>query len=199
MADAGSQLAAMLKKGMNQGQEMADLVLGVVTGVSPLKIRVENRFEISEDFLILSQMVRRKTVTYIYPKVTVEDGSNTKDRFTIPEYNYSTSFYIATDFERAYPEIKYWYYNGDKQEQLTTSTDKAVVTSFDYKLQEIEINIPERSSTKDFVDDVTHTKVTVEDEEREIVVWEDLKVGEEVRMIRSQGGQTYYVLDRKEG
>ena len=42
---------------------MTDILYGVVTSVSPLKIKVDNRFEISAKFLVLSSLVKKKTVT----------------------------------------------------------------------------------------------------------------------------------------
>ena len=38
--------------------ETTDLLFGEVTSVSPLKIRVDNRFEVDEQFLILSALVK---------------------------------------------------------------------------------------------------------------------------------------------
>lgn len=42
--------------------ETTDLLFGEVTSVSPLKIRVDNRFEIDEQFLILSALVKETTI-----------------------------------------------------------------------------------------------------------------------------------------
>lgn len=38
--------------------ETTDLLFGEVTSVSPLKIQVDNRFEVDEQFLILSALVK---------------------------------------------------------------------------------------------------------------------------------------------
>lgn len=38
--------------------EITDLMFGVVTSISPLKIKVDNRFEVDEKFLILSALVK---------------------------------------------------------------------------------------------------------------------------------------------
>ena len=59
---AGEVLAGMLKNAKGNESETTDLVFGRVTSVSPLKIMVESRFEITYDFIILSQMVRDLTV-----------------------------------------------------------------------------------------------------------------------------------------
>ena len=44
--------------------ETTDLLFGEVTSVSPLKIRVDNRFEVDEQFLILSALVK-ETIIHI--------------------------------------------------------------------------------------------------------------------------------------
>lgn len=59
---AGEVLAGMLKKAKGQEGEKTDLVFGRVTSTAPLKIMVESRFEITYDFIILSQMVKDHTV-----------------------------------------------------------------------------------------------------------------------------------------
>lgn len=43
--------------------ETTDLLFGEVTSVSPLKIRVDNRFEVDSQFLILSELVKEKVIT----------------------------------------------------------------------------------------------------------------------------------------
>lgn len=191
---AGEVIAGLIGGAKPSPDQFAEIMFGKVISTSPLTIRVENKYTIDANTfqIILSEMVQRKVVKYLYPEVTVEAGSETTDYFTIPEY--STGFYVADNFEMSYPEIKYWYYNGDSQQQLTTSTDKPSINSYEYELK--EINIPERSSSKAFVDSITHTKVTVKDIEKEIVLWEDLKTGEEVRMIRGKEAQLYYVIGR---
>lgn len=59
---AGEILANVIKKAAKKEADFSDLVFGRVTSVSPLKIMVESRFEITYDFIILSQMVRDLTV-----------------------------------------------------------------------------------------------------------------------------------------
>ena len=43
--------------------ETTDLLFGEVTSISPLKIRVDNRFEVGDQFLILSELVKEKVIT----------------------------------------------------------------------------------------------------------------------------------------
>lgn len=42
--------------------ETTDLLFGEVTSVSPLKIQVDNRFEVDEQFLILSALVKETVI-----------------------------------------------------------------------------------------------------------------------------------------
>lgn len=54
---AGESLVRMMKEAAKQAipdTSLTDLVSGVVTSENPLKIKVENKFEIGYNFLILS-------------------------------------------------------------------------------------------------------------------------------------------------
>lgn len=42
--------------------ETSDLMFGEVIKISPLKIRIDNRFEVDEKFLILSALVKKTTI-----------------------------------------------------------------------------------------------------------------------------------------
>lgn len=42
--------------------ETTDLLFGEVTSISPLKIRIDNRFEVDEQFLILSALVKETVI-----------------------------------------------------------------------------------------------------------------------------------------
>lgn len=68
--------------------ETTDLLFGEVTSVSPLKIQVDNRFEVDEQFLILSALVKEtiidipsfesSTHAHIIPETTTQsiDSNN---------------------------------------------------------------------------------------------------------------------------
>ncbi len=54
---AGEALVKMMKQAAKQAipdSSLTDLVSGVVTSINPLKIKVENKFEIGSNFLVLS-------------------------------------------------------------------------------------------------------------------------------------------------
>ncbi|MGL4875184.1 MAG: DUF2577 domain-containing protein [Clostridium sp.] len=58
---AGEKFAKIIREGAKRAipqNELTDIVVGEVKKTSPLLISVENRFEISGDFLILSPFVK---------------------------------------------------------------------------------------------------------------------------------------------
>lgn len=69
---AGAKLAKAIKDNRNKESDLSDLVYGQVLSTSPLKIRVESRFEITSNFIELSQMVKDKKI-----KVTIDGKSTT--------------------------------------------------------------------------------------------------------------------------
>lgn len=77
---AGERLASAIKKAKGKESDYSDLVFGTVTSISPLKIRVDNRFEITAQFIILSRMVKNLTITidgrtaFVFRDLKVGDG-----------------------------------------------------------------------------------------------------------------------------
>lgn len=75
--------------------ETTDLLFGEVTSVSPLKIRVDNRFEVDEQFLILSALVKETIIhiptaetsmhSHTIPTHTTNSGGTGPHTHTIPE------------------------------------------------------------------------------------------------------------------
>ncbi len=55
----GNKLVKIMQDaGKPSSSESTDLLFGEVTSVSPLKIKIDNRFEVGEEFLILSALVK---------------------------------------------------------------------------------------------------------------------------------------------
>lgn len=75
--------------------ETTDLLFGEVTSVSPLKIRVDNRFEVDEQFLILSALVK-ETIIHIptAETVTLWRGLIVGDKVRLLRVNNGQLFYI---------------------------------------------------------------------------------------------------------
>ncbi|MDD4689995.1 MAG: DUF2577 family protein [Eubacteriales bacterium] len=79
-------------------QNLTDLVFGEVISIEPLLIKVDNRFTIGIDFLILSQCVKAVTIA-----VTIGDHSGTialsrdliiGDKVRMLRINQGQSFYV---------------------------------------------------------------------------------------------------------
>ena len=73
---AGEKLASVIKRSKPKESELSDLIFGVVTSANPLTIRVDNRYSVGSQHLILSQMVRNLSVT-----VTIEGKQGTAQVF----------------------------------------------------------------------------------------------------------------------
>ena len=77
--------------------ETTDLLFGEVMSVSPLKIRVDNRFEVDEQFLILSALVKEtiikiperddNTHLHVIPQHTTSAAGEGPHTHTIPQMN----------------------------------------------------------------------------------------------------------------
>ena len=60
---AGNKLVEMMQKAAKESQNSAtELMFGKVTSKTPLKIKVDNRFEIGEPFIVLTSLVSDFTV-----------------------------------------------------------------------------------------------------------------------------------------
>lgn len=69
---AGERILSIMNQVRHEEKnDTTDLMFGVVTSTSPLKIKVENRFEITEEFIILSALCREMTITIPAHKHTV--------------------------------------------------------------------------------------------------------------------------------
>ena len=117
---AGERLAKYISDQKEPDGKKTDIVFGEVVSTSPLRVRVENRFTIETDFLIVSQMARLLRIAI--PAQTVQITGRTSE--------------------------------GDS---LTGSG-----------------TVPEQS----------------------ITIFEDLRVGDHVRMIKGQKSQLFYILER---
>jgi len=59
----GERLAKKIKQQGRSDNDLSDLVFGVVTSTSPLRIKVDSRFEIGSTHILLSRMVKNLTVS----------------------------------------------------------------------------------------------------------------------------------------
>lgn len=72
---AGELLAKAIKNNRRKESDLSDLVYGQVTSVTPLKIRVDNRFEIGSPFIELSRTVQELSVAYTTDQISISKGT----------------------------------------------------------------------------------------------------------------------------
>ncbi len=93
---AGNKLVKIMQEaGKAPSGETTDLLFGVVTSVSPLKIKIDNRFEVDEKFLILSALVKKTVIkipereenkhSHVIPQHTTSPAGEGPHTHTIPE------------------------------------------------------------------------------------------------------------------
>lgn len=106
---AGNKLLKIMRSaGKAPVSESTDLLFGVVTSVSPLKIKIDNRFEVDEKFLILSALVKEtiikipqredNTHLHVIPQHSTQTAGEHPHTHVIPEMN----------TESALPDILLW-------------------------------------------------------------------------------------------
>ena len=106
---AGNKLVKIMQEaGKAPSGETTDLLFGVVTSVSPLKIKIDNRFEVDEKFLILSALVKETVI-----KIPTRDANN--HRHEIPQSTTQSGgspphshIILAYNTNNALPDILLW-------------------------------------------------------------------------------------------
>lgn len=84
-----------IAKDYASSNSMTDILYGVVTSVSPLKIKVDNRFEISANFIVLSSLVKKKTI--ILPddtELTLWDNLAVGESVSLIRHNGGQKFFV---------------------------------------------------------------------------------------------------------
>jgi len=80
---AGNKLLKIMQQaGKMPAEETTDLLFGEVTSVSPLKIKIDNRFEVGEEFLILSALVKETVINI--PAIDVSYREDKQHSHVIP-------------------------------------------------------------------------------------------------------------------
>ncbi|MGX7196724.1 DUF2577 domain-containing protein [Enterococcus olivae] len=91
-------LARRIKSTARKDSELSDLVYGTVTSTAPLKILVENRFEVWGNFIELSTMVKDLTVSITIDGQTgsarIFRNLQTGDRVRMLRAQKSQKFYV---------------------------------------------------------------------------------------------------------
>ena len=133
-------LKIMQEAGKMPTGETTDLLFGVVTSKDPLKIKVDNRYEVTKDFLILSALCK-ETVIPIPAHTHVLQAHSTQSAGD-PSHTHDIS-------------------QKETVGGVTVTEEPAAFTS--------------------------------------IKLWRGLEVGDKVRMLRVNKGQSFYVIEREEG
>lgn len=90
---AGNKLVKIMQDaGKVPGSESTDLLFGVVTSTDPLKIKIDNRFEVDEKFIILSTLVK-ETIIKI-PNILLWRGLIVGDKVRVLRVNQGQMFYV---------------------------------------------------------------------------------------------------------
>ncbi len=79
---AGEKLVNLILKSKRSSSGGSNLLFGEVTSESPLKIKIDNRFEVDKDFLILSSMVKEMVINIPAIKPSYRDDK--EHRHKIP-------------------------------------------------------------------------------------------------------------------
>ncbi len=106
---AGNKLIKIMQDASKPASgETTDLLFGVVTSVSPLKIKIDNRFEVDERFLILSALVKETVIK-------IPEREENKHLHVIPQHTTSaagegphTHTILQMDTRSALPDILLW-------------------------------------------------------------------------------------------
>lgn len=181
---AGEILADMIARAKPNSDEFSDIMYGVVESVSPLSVKVENRFTVSGNSIIVHEVCLEKKVEYEYPEITYTD-----EQLEIEGYQ-SLNYSVFNNYIKSTSSAYVVSSNGE---------DRSV--SEDPFLQKIETDVQEQKITRDFPPRYSDKRVVtdfkVEVVKKEITIFEGLKVGERVRMIRGRSGQTFYIVGRE--
>ncbi|MGG7176196.1 DUF2577 domain-containing protein [Clostridium paraputrificum] len=91
---AGEKLVGLIKQGAANAipqTSLTDLMFGTVTSVEPLRILIENRFEVDSSFLLLSPFCYEKKIKIEIPthehSITVQDHIGLKHKHYVDETN----------------------------------------------------------------------------------------------------------------
>ena len=93
---AGERIAKIIiDSGKKPNSTTTDFLYGVVTSSTPLRIKIDGRFEVGEDFLILSMLCQEKIVT-IPPstQITLWEGLAVNDIVKLLRINSGQTYYV---------------------------------------------------------------------------------------------------------
>lgn len=88
---AGNKLIRIMQKaGRTPNEEKTDLLFGEVVSIAPLQIKVDNRFIVGSEFLVLSALVKEKKVG----EMVLWEGLLVGDKVRLLRVNNGQLFYV---------------------------------------------------------------------------------------------------------
>ena len=75
---AGEKLVNLIRQGARNAipnSSLTDMLFGEVTSINPLKVKIDNRFEVSENFLVLSRFCFKKEIEFMLNYCLEEKGT----------------------------------------------------------------------------------------------------------------------------
>ena len=87
-------LQIMRSAGKTPAGETTDLLFGIVTSVNPLKIKVDNRFEVDQRFILLSAMAKEMKITVDEQTITLWRNLSIGDKVRLLRFNRGQMFYV---------------------------------------------------------------------------------------------------------
>ena len=196
--------------------ETTDLLFGEVTSVSPLKIWVDNRFEVDEQFLILSALVKETIIKiperdanshiHIIPEHTTSQAGGGPHTHTLSEISQrTTSAAGAESHAHTIPEIPQQTTSTAGDEPHNHSVPAISQRTTGSAGEETHTHsipaIPQQTTSPEGEWYHTHTipEMTTYSALPDILLWRGLIVGDKVRLLRVNNGQMFYIIEREEG
>lgn len=197
---AGETLIRLIQDaGKPDASKSTDLMYGEVTSVSPLKVRVDNRFEVDEQFLILSALVKETIIT-------LPAHSHNVAQQTTSEYTQANHSHIVPSHETQDATLPSHSHsipsNTTGSDGDPTHTHSVPSSTSGNAGGGSHKHSVAQQSTQD-AGGFSHTHTTAAQVTSEnltsIVLWRGLKVNDKVRLLRVSNGQMFYIIEREEG
>lgn len=169
----GNKLINIMQQvGKQKSNETTDLLFGEVTSDDPLKIKIDDRFEVDETFLILSGFVKETII-----KIPFRDENQHNHAMDEMLVDYQAVGNLGAPIIFA-----------------PLGVDLTVTNPDDPDGPEI----PNPILPTPNVLPLKHLHA-IHNALPEILLWRGLEVGDKVRVLRIDNGQKFYVLERVEG
>lgn len=94
---AGEKLIKIMQKASekaNNTNDLSDMLYGTVTSENPLKIKVDNRFEVDSNFLVLSPFCYKKEIEIAGEKVLLWDKLKHNDKVVMLRVQKGQRYFI---------------------------------------------------------------------------------------------------------